>query len=313
MPQPRAEVINLESTEYYHCVSRCVRRAFLCGADPYSGECFEHRRGLLEKRLILLAEVFAIRLCAYAILSNHFHTVLRVVREHAEHWSEEEVIRGYGFLFPTAAAQLATLPEDKRERRIAAWRERLSSVSWFMRCVNEWLARRANREDECTGRFWEGRFRCQPLLDEPALLACMAYVDLNPIRAGIASTVENSHFTSARRRLTNNVPRGLLRFANEDDAAIAIPTNKPDYFEFLRWTAGSMSFVTVTSRNPTLTRHAGIRDEGWLDVATRSGLGSGTLGTARVVQREADRRNKKWLRGVGLSRLLFARPMSTSR
>lgn len=82
------------------------------------------------------------------------------------------------------------------------WRKKLSSISWFIRCLNQPIAHQANREDECTGKFWESRFKSQALRSEEALLSCMAYVDLNPVRAGIADTPEDSKYTSLRERLT---------------------------------------------------------------------------------------------------------------
>ncbi len=79
--------------------------------------------------------------------------------------------------------------------------QQLKNLSWFMRTLNEYIARLANAEDGVKGRFWEGRFKSQALLDEQALLAAMAYVDLNPVRAGIADTPENSDYTSIQERL----------------------------------------------------------------------------------------------------------------
>jgi putative transposase len=63
MLQPRKNIISLADTPYYHCMSRCVRRAFLCGVDHYSGNDYEHRRAWLEDKLHHTASIFAIKLC----------------------------------------------------------------------------------------------------------------------------------------------------------------------------------------------------------------------------------------------------------
>jgi hypothetical protein len=89
-------------------------------------------------------------------------------------------------------------------------------ISWFMRLLNQSIATQANQEDNCTGHFWEGRFKSQALLDEAALVACMAYVDLNPVRANIAKTPESSGYTSVKQRVIaakkEKQPKVLLPF-----------------------------------------------------------------------------------------------------
>ena len=209
MTRPRSQQVSLESTSYYHCIGRCVRRAFLCGEDPLSGRSFEHRRAWVVERLALLTEVFAIDMCAYAVMSNHYHLVVRINAELAGAWNDHEVASRWMKVFtgpPIVHNWLAGQSPDeataaRAQQEVAKWRERLCDLSWFMRCLNEHIARRANEEDCCTGHFWEGRFKTQALLDEQAVLACMAYVDLNPVRAGIAATPEGSDYTSIQQRI----------------------------------------------------------------------------------------------------------------
>ena len=215
MTRARYQQISLDATPYYHCISRCVRRAYLCGDDPVSGRNFDHRKAWLVSRLKQLAGQFAIDVSAYAIMSNHYHVVLHVNREAASNWSDAEVIKRWTALFPANGKLIETLQNNGRnkaaqkrlQQRLSLWRERLQDISWFMRCLNETIARRANREDECTGRFWEGRFKSQALLDEKALVTCMAYVDLNPVRAGITDSLDSSDFTSIQERLIMHAKR----------------------------------------------------------------------------------------------------------
>lgn len=227
----RSEVVIDGVEGGYHVVSRCVRRAFLCGEDAYSGQSYEHRKDWVRSRLEELAAGFAIEVCAYAVMSSHVHIVLRTRPDWPEEWTNEEMARRWLSIFPKRrdfghSPQRPNKQEIKMlagdEEKMAEIQGRLSSVSWFMRCFNEYIARRANQEDGCKGRFWEGRFKCQALLDESAYLAAMAYVDLNPIRAGIAETPEESEFTSGNDRIIARQAEKKLAKITAEDSHLSI-------------------------------------------------------------------------------------------
>jgi REP element-mobilizing transposase RayT len=191
----------------------------LCGDDPYTGKSFEHRRQWVLDRLRQLSEIFAIDICAYAILSNHYHVVVHVDSEKAKAWSEREVIFQWTQLYAghlladryMAGDAMSGVERAALSELIEEWRLRLYDISWLMRCLNEFLAHKANEEDGCKGRFFEGRFKSQALLDEGALLTCMSYVDLNPIRAGLAETPEDSDFSSIQGKHPANNRVHLLQ------------------------------------------------------------------------------------------------------
>jgi len=228
MTVARSMLINLSATPFYHCMTRCVRRSYLCGTNKETGQDYSHRKYWLVARFKELASIFAIKICAYAVMDNHYHLILFVDEAQSQRWSDEEVKARWGQLFRQDAEKL----EEKGlsplfiQQKIMLWRQRLASISWFMRCLNEPIARLSNKEDNCSGRFWEGRYKSQALLDEGAVLSAMAYVDLNPIRANLASTPENSDFTSIQERIQYFVkqqtqkcdeakqPKTLMAFAN---------------------------------------------------------------------------------------------------
>jgi REP element-mobilizing transposase RayT len=316
MTQPRKRLVSLSDTPYYHCISRCVRRAFLCGTDPVSGFDFSHRRGWIVDRLKRLSAVFAIDLCAYAVMSNHYHVVVHVDRALARSWSDSEVVRRWLELFsgpPLAQrfragdslsdAELAVIAQWA-----ATWRARLHDISWFMRCLNEVIARLANREDGCTGRFWEGRFKSQALLDERAVLACMAYVDLNPIRAGLARTPEHSQYTSIKERIDQPEDNGLRRFSGNADETECLPFRFEDYLQVVDWSgralvAGKKGFIPVDAP-PILTR-LGMQPSALLSyLRQRPGRFHTAIGPADSLRALAQSVGQKFIQGISFGRAL---------
>jgi REP element-mobilizing transposase RayT len=308
-----------------------VRRAFLCGEDSHSGRNFEHRRQWIEHRLLEVAGVFAIDIAAYAVMSNHYHVVLHIDSEQADAWTDKDIAERWHRLFHggllsqrfVRGESLAKAELKAVCKQINEWRDRLMSISWFMRCVNETIAREANLEDNVSGHFWEGRFRSQALLDEKALAACMAYVDLNPIRAGMARTPESSEYTSIKHRierarasqLPNRLaqqPSALMPFAGNprEPMPAGLPFRLTDYLELVDWSGRIIrenKKGAIPEDLPDILQRLNLDARHWLYLTQNfEHPFKHLVGTAHNIRSACETLGKCWAHGISQCERLFS-------
>ena len=206
----RAKLVDLTVTRWYHCVSRCVRKAFLLGEGD------DNRKLWLENRLAELAEIFAVAVGGFSVMDNHLHVLLRLDPDVAQAWSDLEVVQRWGRLFPPRDKSSQPMPvtqhwiQSRLEdvQWIATVRQRLQNLGWFMKCLKEPLSRLANRQDKTRGTFFEGRFKSVAVVDEEALLKICVYIDLNPVAAKVTKTPETGAFTSIKQRVEHVEAQG---------------------------------------------------------------------------------------------------------
>ena len=212
MTTARRELVDVNVTRWYHCISRCVRLAYLMGEG--AGD----RKQWIENRLEHLAKHFSISVGGFAVLDNHLHVLCRLDPEESRKWTPEEVVRRWLAVYPLRTlalddAKVVNMWVDcqvKDTQRVEVLRQRLADLGWFMKALKEPLARMANKSDGCRGAFWAARYKSIAILDDEALLACSVYVDLNPLAAGIAQTPESSEHTSVRQRVRHVRNKGKL-------------------------------------------------------------------------------------------------------
>jgi REP element-mobilizing transposase RayT len=206
----RSETFDPDHVGVYHVFNRTVRRSYLHGLDPLTGVDYSYRRKDFRDRLRRLSQFFCIDVFAYAVMSNHWHCVLRNRPDQVRALSDREVAVRWlsvtsrkrcqhkqgGAIRECEIAQIVNDP-----MRVAELRSRLSSLSWFVRLLCQTIARQCNLEDECSGRFFEERFKMNRLEDDADVLACMAYVDLNPLRAGMADSLDGYEEVSIGERM----------------------------------------------------------------------------------------------------------------
>ena len=286
--------------------------------------------------MLRLASVFYIDIAAFCVMSNHYHIVLHVRRKDALDASPKSIVERALQLVSGNEVISAYLKDENIEPHkheqlntfVNTWRNRLFNISWFMKILNEGVARRANREDECKGHFWEARYSSQALLDEKALLSCMAYVDLNPIRAGLAASPEKSDHTSIQLRIDHQAkatqresasqpksivsPNTLMAFSvrPSDSATTELPFCFTDYFELVDWT-GRLVRDSKSSRIrddlPPILQRLNIDQTNWFELSThfekRFRIFAGTLESIKSVcqhfgmKRTINRANSKLLFG----------------
>lgn len=258
MPRlPRSQVIDRQAVGLYHCWNQFVRQLRLAGFDPVTGLDYSGRKVWFVDRLELLARIFLVDMVGHSIESTHFHVILRNRPDLAGAISDREVVRRWRALCPLEKNEDGSpreLTDEELERevgngkRVAEWRDRLSDISWFMKVLCEVIARRANLEDRVSGAFFARRFDCKRLKDEAAVLACLVYVELNEIRAGLADRPETSRFSSIWKRLQARQRRRSRQEAraawaataalDERQASPAAPAGPaPDTFEVPEWPA----------------------------------------------------------------------------
>ena len=181
------------------------------------------RKDWIDLRLKELDQIFAISVGGFSIMDNHLHFLLRIDVEQATQWSPMEVARRWMTLYPPRGADRKPVKVTDEFLKLKAdnpkWveetRKRLSSLGWFMKCLKEPLARMANKQDSCTGAFFEGRYKSIAILDEESLLSVCAYIDLNPVAARIVALPEESPHTSIKERVEHAKAEGRIADVSE--------------------------------------------------------------------------------------------------
>ncbi|MCF6257220.1 MAG: transposase, partial [Gammaproteobacteria bacterium] len=256
-------------------------------------------------------------------------------------WSDDEVIEHWTTLFKAPllidrmkkGEQLGKAEQKLVTELVQEWRSRLTDLGWFMRCLNESLARQANTEDNCTGRFWEGRYKSQALLDEQALLTCMSYVDLNPIRAGISPTPEASDYTSIQARIRTHqasaserdqdpsqapqTPVRLVDFIGDErnNQPEGIAFSFPDYLELVDWTGRTIrddKTGAISDSLPPILARLGIEQPAWLDMINHyEQRFFRAVGTMEKLKQFANRLGQCWMKGQSAGKSVYKQPLPT--
>lgn len=349
---PRSEVVREGEKGFYHVWARCVRRAFLFGPDEQSDSDFSHRRAWIHDYLIQLCGHFGVEVNFHSEMENHLHLLIATRPDIVELWSDEEVVRRWMTICRLIRSKdgktIRELPEVdfqaklRDPEKVVQIRKNLSSVSQFMKALCEHIARRANREDGLTGAFFESRFGCRRIENEAGIVICGMYIDLNEIRAGLATTPESSKHTSAydriiamRQRAAGVAPEDQadcwlseLTYDPRSDAFVpgpqpsatgkrasdkgVLPLKLEDYLQLLDWTGRQLAEGKLgaipNDLAPVLERLGMVSAtaEKWLDlVANFDKLFTHIVGTSQQLADHASVAGRRYFRGGPVCKAAF--------
>ncbi|MCL1126526.1 transposase [Shewanella surugensis] len=332
MTECRKKLIHIDSTPFYHISNYCVRGAYLVNDNPKTKQVDLHRAHWFVDKLIQLSTIFCIDIAAYTILPRHYHLVLKVNTDNAKNLTSLQVIERWRQVFNPHVLAIkyinkelfSNTEQEQFDEFISQWRERLTNISWFMRCLNETISRKVNKEDHCKGAFWQGRFKSQALLDEPAILACIMYVDLAPIREQLAQSLENIYLSSIQLRVAAfkqaqkeaqiydvegdflaiaQQPSTLLPFDHmtRSGKQIHLPFHLFDYIELIKWTHKGIIENNVPSNQhntPKLLTRLTINKKDWINTCRHfSQHYSHAIGSWQKMCEFSRQFNGKWCKG----------------
>ena len=323
----RRNIVDNQTPGFYHCTNRCVRRTFLCGVDETTGKDYSYRKDWLEKRMFELCEIFSVDIYAFAILDNHYHIVLHLNPLAPLDWSDNDIAERWLSAFSGRLSEPRfTKQRELKKQAILAdktklkkYRKRLGSLSWFMGRLNEPLAKQSNREENCTGSFWEGRYSSQALLDEAAIFSCMAYVDLNPVRAKITQTLEDSKHTSIKKRLdeikqTNPEDSQTLldseisELSNKTSSK-ALPMTLKSYLELVEWTGRNIvhpNKAAMPKHISSCLEQLNLQQIHWLkQLENFEQHYCHVVGPIELIKKKAQQLSLRCMKGMTAARLLY--------
>jgi REP element-mobilizing transposase RayT len=327
MTYPRSRTISKTEDGRYHVISKTVRGAYLLT----SNDVYDYRKMWILDKMIFLANIFYVGTISYALMDNHMHIVLETKYQIADKAPDEDIAFRWLYLHPMRKIKEGESPAPTRKeinefisdkKRVKIHREKLRDISCYMQELNQSIARRANKEDNVSGRFWQGRFKCINLAQPGSLLKCVMYVELNPVRAKMVDSPELSEFTScykrakaeqAREKLENKPNNKKLQeeakldswlspiFNTKKKRGILEMTFK-EYLELLDWTgrqiADGKRGAIPTHLKPILERLK-LKSDDWIDSFKSFRKDFHTVAASEEKMREiAEKVDVCWFHGI---------------